>query len=394
MQGNGAFRGPIGLAIHVSFYLLLAASTARYLTYHGVSDRWMIVAALVLVLAALYAVVVVLSRRGTPWQPWVWPVLTSWVVLVWLAPSFAWTAFPIFFLCTSAFSRRLAYPVVGALAVFAGVEFASFSGRTEWPVLLAPLCTGALIVLAFGQVQRENAERERLLGELVDAKSRLAETEREAGVLSERERIAREIHDTVTQGLTSALLHLEAADELWDGPDSKARSEMRVATAALRDNLTETRDLVHYLGSPDLGTQSLGAALLAAVHGYVPSAQLQVVGDPVPLPAEVEHALLRITQSAASNVRRHAQAHTVGVTLTYLPDAVALDVFDDGAGFDVHEQSGHEPGRRSGFGLPAMRQRVEALGGTFGVESAPGEGTVVAAQIPGSSRPEPFGVAE
>lgn len=99
-----------------------------------------------------------------------------------------------------------------------------------------------------------------------------------------------------------------------------------------------------------------------------------MIGEPAPLPSAVEHALLRITQSAVSNIRRHAHAQTVGVTLTYLPDAVALDIFDDGAGFDV--------GDRSGFGLTAMRKRVEALGGTFSVESAPGEGTVVAAQVP------------
>lgn len=380
MQGNrenadnAAFRGPLGVAIHLSFYVLLAASTARYLTYHGVSGRWLVVAGLIVVLAGLYAVVVVLSRRGGAWQPWVWPVLTSWVALVWLAPSYAWTAFPIFFLCTRALPRWAAYLIVAALAVFAGIEFASFSGRTEWAVLLAPLCTGALIVLAYGQVERDSAERERLLGELVDAKSRLAETEREAGVLSERERLARDIHDTVTQGLTSALLHLEAADEVWERSGPRARDEVRVATRSLRENLAETRNLVHYLSSPDLTTQTLDAALLAAVRGYVPSAQLRVIGEPVGLPPDVEHALLRIVQSAASNIRRHADAHTVGVTLTYLPDAVALDVFDDGSGFVV--------GETSGFGLPAMRQRVEALGGTFSVESAPGEGTVVAAQIP------------
>ncbi|MBM4504532.1 sensor histidine kinase, partial [Rhodococcus hoagii] len=173
MQGNrenadnAAFRGPLGVAIHLSFYVLLAASTARYLTYHGVSGRWLVVAGLIVVLAGLYAVIVVLSRRGGAWQPWVWPVLTSWVALVWLAPSFAWTAFPIFFLCTRAFPRWAAYLIVAVLAVFAGIEFASFSGRTEWAVLLAPLCTGALIVLAYGQVERDSAERERLLGELV-----------------------------------------------------------------------------------------------------------------------------------------------------------------------------------------------------------------------------------
>lgn len=374
MRSDAAFRGPIGLAIHASFYLLLAASTIRYLTRHGVSGRWVLVASLIVVLAALYAVLVALSRRGGAWQPWVWPVLTTWVALVWLAPSFAWSAFPIFFLCTSAFPRRMAYAVVGALAVFAGIEFVSISGSSEWPVLLAPLCTGALIVLAYGQLQREGAERERLLGELLDAKSQLAETERESGVLSERERIAREIHDTVTQGLTSALLHLEAADELWTRPGSQSRDEMRVATASLRANLAETRDLVHHLSSPDLAAQSLDAALLAAVRGYVPAAQLRTVGSAVALPSAVEHALLRIAQSAASNIRRHADAQTVGVTLTYLADAVALDIYDDGGGFVV---DGAE-----GFGLAAMRQRVEALGGTFVVESAPGEGAIVAAQIP------------
>lgn len=374
MRSDAAFRGPIGLAIHASFYLLLAVSTVRYLTHHGVNGRWVIVAGLTLVLASLYAVVVVLSRRAAAWQPWVWPVLTTWVALVWLAPSFAWSAFPIFFLCTSAFPRRLAYAVVGALGVFAGFQFASISGGGEWSVLLAPLCTGALIVLAYGQVQREGAERERLLGELLEAKSQLAETERESGVLSERERIAREIHDTVTQGLTSALLHLEAADELWAGPGSRSRDEMRVATSTLRANLAETRDLVYHLSSPDLAVQSLDAALLAAVRGYAPSAQLRSVGSAVALPTTVEHALLRIAQSAASNIRRHARAETVGVTLTYLADAVALDIYDDGVGFAVDGVAG--------FGLAAMRQRVEALGGTFAVESAPGDGTVVAAQIP------------
>lgn len=374
MRSDTVIRGPLGLAIHASFYLLLAASTVRYLTRHGVSGRWAIVVALIVVLAALYAVVVALSRSGGAWQPWVWPVLTTWVVLVWLAPSFAWTAFPIFFLCTSAFPRGLAYAVVSALAVFAGFEFVSMGGSGEWPVLLAPLCTGALVVLAYGQAQRESDERERLLGELVETKSRLAETERESGVLSERERIAREIHDTVTQGLTSALLHLEAADELWDGPASRSRDEMRVATSSLRANLAETRGLVHHLSSPDLAAQSLDAALLAAVRGYMPDAQLRVVGSAVALPSPVEHALLRITQSAASNIRRHAGAHTVGVTLTYLADAVALDIYDDGIGFEVEGSEG--------FGLSAMRQRVEALGGTFTVESAPGEGAVIAAQIP------------
>ncbi|MFG1783009.1 sensor histidine kinase [Rhodococcus oryzae] len=374
------FRGPIDVAIHVSFYVLLATSTARYLTYHGVSGRFVVVAALIVALAALYTVTVVLSRRAGAWQPWVWPVLTTWAALVWLAPSFAWCAFPMFFLCTRAFPRRLAYPIVAALAVLTSVAFFNFNGRTEWAVLIGPICIGALVVIAYGQVERDNRERVRLLEQVAEAKTRLAETERAAGVLSERERLAREIHDTVTQGLTSSLLHLEAADLAWDQPHSPAREEVRTATASLRENLAETRNLVHYLASPNLETQSLDAALLSAARGHFPAAQLRVVGVPAALPAEVGHALLRITQSAVSNVSRHADAQTLGVTLTYLPGAVALDVFDDGRGFAADAVGGHSP--TGGFGLRAMRQRVQALGGTLTVESAPGEGTVVAAQIP------------
>jgi len=373
-------RGPLDVAIHVSFYVLLATSTARYLTYHGVSGRFVIVAALIVALAALYTVTVALSRRAGVWQPWVWPVLTTWAVLVWLAPSFAWCAFPMFFLCTRAFLSRTAYLIVAGLAVVTSVAFFNFSGRTEWAVLIGPICTGALVVIAYGQIERDSRERVRLLEQVAEAKSRLAETERAAGVLSERERLAREIHDTVTQGLTSSLLHLEAADLAWDQPHSPAREEVRTATASLRENLAETRNLVHYLASPNLETQSLDAALLGAARGHFPAAQLRVVGVPAALPAEVGHALLRITQSAVSNVSRHADAQTLGVTLTYLPGAVALDVFDDGRGFAADAVGDHSTA--GGFGLRAMRQRVQALGGTLIVESAPGEGTVVAAQIP------------
>ncbi|MFC4604815.1 sensor histidine kinase [Rhodococcus kronopolitis] len=374
------FRGPIDVAIHVSFYVLLATSTARYLTYHGVSGRFVIVAALIVALAALYAVTVFLSHRAAVWQPWVWPVLTTWAVLVWLAPSFAWCAFPMFFLCTRAFSNRTAYLIVAALAVVTSVAFFNFSGRTEWAVLIGPICTGALVVIAYGQIERDSRERVRLFEEVAAAKTRLAETERDAGVRSERDRLAREIHDTVTQGLTSSLLHLEAAAEQWDRPGSEAREEVAIATAALRANLAETRNLVHYLASPDLEARPLDAILLDAARGYFPSAQLRVVGTPVPLPSEVGHALLRITQSAAANVKRHANAQTLGVTLTYLPESVALDVFDDGRGFVVNEVA--PASAAGGFGLHAMRQRAESLGGTLTVESAPGEGTVVAALIP------------
>ena len=203
-------------------------------------------------------------------------------------------------------------------------------------------------------------------------------------MLAERERLAREIHDTVTQGLTSSLLRLEAAEQIWAQADprteARAREDVRVATGTLRENLAETRSLVHHLAAPNLESQPIDAALLAAARTHHPRAELRIVGSPIAIPAEVTHALLRITQSAVSNIARHAHAETVGVTLTYLPDAVALDIFDDGTGFEPAPTG--SPSARGGYGLRAMRSRVEQLGGTFTVESAPGEGTVVAAQIP------------
>jgi signal transduction histidine kinase len=143
----------------------------------------------------------------------------------------------------------------------------------------------------------------------------------------------------------------------------------------LRRNLADTRSLVHELASPGLDTAPLPDALLQAASQYVPGVRLLVTGQPRPVPADVRHALLRVVQSAAANTKLHAAAASATVTLGFLPGAVTLDVYDDGAGFDPQSDAG-------GYGLRAMRQRVERLGGVFSVESTPGEGTIVAAQLP------------
>lgn len=203
-------------------------------------------------------------------------------------------------------------------------------------------------------------------------------SERRAGTIAERERVSREIHDTVTQGLASSLLLLEAAGRAW--PSASAREGLREATVLLRDNLSETRSLVHELASPGLDGSPLPGALLLAARQYVPDAKLLVTGEPRPVPPEVRHALLRVVQSAASNIRLHASAAEAAVTLSFLPEAVTLDIYDDGAGFDPAAAA--PPSDAGGYGLRAMRQRAEQLGGVFSVQSAPGEGTIVAAQLP------------
>jgi signal transduction histidine kinase len=120
--------------------------------------------------------------------------------------------------------------------------------------------------------------------------------------------------------------------------------------------------------------------VLAELRGQVSDAEMTISGDPVEVPVDVSHAVSRITRSAAANIKQHASAQRVGLTLTYLPRAILLDIFDDGSGFD--QSAVADPSAQGGYGLRAMRQRVAQLGGSFTIETAPGEGTVVAVEIP------------
>lgn len=369
--------GSIDTAVHAGFAVLLVASTVRYVMRHPPADN-----VLVLCLAAaaslLYAGVAVLARRGLPGLAWMSALVAVWAVLVIAAPSFAWCSFALFFLCRAAISGVAAYVAAGIIAAATAAGLFRLSGGTDLAMLLGPLAVGVMLTLIHDRIRNDAEEQRRLHAEVSTAQGQLAASERRAGTIAERERVSREIHDTVTQGLASSLLLLEAAGRTWPAP--AAHADLRQATSLLRDNLAETRSLVHDLASPGLEGSPLPEALLTAARRYLPDARLLVTGEPRPVAPDTRHTLLRVVQSAASNVRLHASATTATVTLGFLPDAVTLDVYDDGAGFDPAAAAA--PSDAGGYGLRAMRQRVEQLGGTFSVESAPGEGTIVAAQLP------------
>ena len=370
--------------MHLAFAALVATSAARYLTNHGLDGRWWLVVVLVAVVGAAYAVLAVLARRPLPTarrlavDTVLGVLLLAWGALVLVAPSFAWSAIPLFFVCRTLVPVPAAHVLVGAVAVVTGVALFDLSGRSDWAAAVAPLVVSVLLSLAYDAIVRQAGERVRL--------------QREVAVLAERERVAREIHDTVAQSLSSAVLRLEAADQRWDAYPAAARDDARQAAVAVRASLGQTRDLVHDLVDPSpaaggVAPADVEAAIRTAARRHVPDATLTVVGEPVPVGAETAHALARIAQSAVANVHRHAGPARLGLTLTYLHDAVALDVFDDGRGFDVDEVASRAVGPEGGFGLRAMRQRVEQLGGTITVESAPGEGTVVGVQLPVTAGP-------
>ncbi|MFF3372289.1 sensor histidine kinase [Streptomyces sp. NPDC002680] len=227
-------------------------------------------------------------------------------------------------------------------------------------------------------LDHESHKRRRLLDELTATQAERAAAERQAGVLAERQRLAREVHDTLTQGFASIAMLLDAVrDDLPPATPAARRVEQAMRTA--RDNLAESRRLVHALRPAPLERTHLADAVreltarLAEETGI--EAYTVVTGEPAPTFPAAESELLRVVQEALTNVRRHARAVSVSVTLSYLDDVLAVDIQDDGGGFAP-------TARHTGIGLATMRERVAGLGGTFVVESGPGEGTTVAATVP------------
>jgi signal transduction histidine kinase len=262
-------------------------------------------------------------------------------------------------------------------------------GSILGPVLGAGVAI--VVVRGFAAVARESAGRQRLIDELEGAREHLAAAERAEAVAVERERLAREIHDTLAQGFSSIELLLRAAgDFIGRGDEPAARDLIDRSRDEARRNLEEARRFVRGLAPADLVSGTLVRALERAATraGGSGGPQVRVVtsGTAGDVPVVVEAALLRVAQSALANALQHADAANVAITVTFLDGggdaAVALDIVDDGIGFDPDAVASRAGGRRLGFGLVAMRSRVEELGGELAVESTPGLGTAISANVP------------
>ncbi|GHA63507.1 two-component sensor histidine kinase [Streptomyces termitum] len=373
--------GWLGRVMHVAFFLLLGASLVRFLIRHEWEDRspWIIV--LSAALAALYLLGPVLGTRATPGRiAWLCTVVAVWVVLVVLAPSFAWCAVPLFFTGLRTLPARAALVLVTlltAFVVFAQVQLSH--GGWDPNLIVAPPAVAAIATGVFVHADRQAARQRALIHDLIRTRRELAAIERREGTLAERQRLSMEIHDTLAQGLSSQQMLLQAADRTWETDPATARRHVRTAESIAERNLAEARRFVHDLAPADLAE---GGGLEQALRGLAEreSAVFRVDGTPVALPDRAQSALLRIAQGAFANIREHAGADSTALTLTYLDDQVVLDVADDGSGFDP--AAARDGGGVRGHGLPAMRVRVQQLGGTLTVESTPGEGTVLSASIP------------
>ncbi|MEU0932287.1 sensor histidine kinase [Embleya sp. NPDC005971] len=381
--------------MHGLVVLLLALAALRALVGTDVSSaRAALIVVGVVVTAGVYAAGNLLpsvgpSRRAS--MVWLGCLTLAWGGFYALTAEGIWFAFPLFFLVPHLLPVRLAVPAVAGLTVLAIVGYGMHRGEFAVGMVLGPVLGAAVAVatvLGYQALQRESEERRRLVEDVVAARASLAAAERHAGVLAERERLAREIHDTLAQGFSSIQLLLRAAERALPADPLAADRHVRLARITATDNLAEARRFVRALAPPELDGSSLPAALERLCARTAAEAELDVrfhnTGDAVGLPTAVEVALLRIAQSALGNTVRHAGASRVEVTLSHMDASVTLDVVDDGRGFDPAGRLGG-PGRGgeggsggTGFGLAAMRTRAAELGGVLTVESGVGQGAAIA----------------
>jgi signal transduction histidine kinase len=325
------------------------------------------------------------GRRSPAAVVWRALVTAEWIVLLWLSSVAAYLVFPLFFLYLHLLGRRVGSIAVGVTTLVAIVAL-GIQGGWSVGVVIGPLVGAAVAVmigLGYQALAEQAEERERLMAELVATRDQLVASEHESGVLAERARLAREIHDTVAQGLSSIQMLLHAAERA--DAERPGLEHIRLARETAASSLADTRRFIRELTPPSLDHEGIGGALqrLAETQWAAQGITVHVrVSDALALPMHVQTALLRIAQGAVANVIQHAHATTATVTLTVHDDELRFTVADDGHGFDPDTPSaGLHGSRTDSFGLRATRERVDQLGGTLSVISAPGTGTVVTVDL-------------
>lgn len=318
------------------------------------------------------------ERRG-PMALYAAGALAFFVALLMRADQYGFLIYPLIPQMFVVFGLRDGIVAVAALNVAAvvGLGDAGDMSGTAWASVGVAVAMSVLVGAFIYAIAEQSAER----AELLEENRRLLDRARDAGVLEERQRLAREMHDTVAQALTSIVMQLEAAEAaLGEGGSSRASERVDRARDTARAALDELRRAVHALRPAPLEGAPLPDALRRVVERWSADAGLPadvlVTGTVVALHPDVDVTLLRAAQEGLANVHRHARASSVTVTLSYMGDVAAVDVHDDGRGFD--------PGaaRGTSIGLDGLRDRAGELGGEVVVESRLGHGTTLTVTVP------------
>lgn len=373
--------------LHVLFFALTGVVIARAVL--DPSDSSVTAIVLAVIVAATYASGILLTRvsAGRRLISLIWLALLSaeWLGLLWVSADAAYLVFPLFFLFLHLLGRW-----VGSAAILVStiVAVCALGIRGGWSVggVVGPFVgagVALLIGLGYQALAREAQQREALVRELLATRGELAAREHESGVLAERARLAREIHDTLAQGLSSIQMLLHAAERADD--TRPGIEHIRLARETAAANLVEARRFIRELTPPQLDDQTLGGALrrLARTQWATQGLDVQVrVSDTIVLPMHLQTALLRITQGAIANVIQHAHAKTATVTIGVENDRLRFTVEDDGTGFDAEIPASATAEKSDSFGLRATAERVQQLGGRLEIDAASGRGTTLTVDLP------------
>jgi signal transduction histidine kinase len=260
-----------------------------------------------------------------------------------------------------------------------------FHKEINVPMVLGDECIGALVVrLPRGyQITTQQIELAQALAHqatLAVQLTRLAEEVKQAAILEERNRMARDIHDTLAQSFTGIIMQLETLKGNAPIASDDIQTRLDRVSDLARLGLTEARRSVQALRPQALEAVDFAAALRHLLHQFTHDtpicATLNIEGASYPLPDTVEENLLRIAQEALTNAIRHGHAHTITLQLLFEPAVVHLQISDDGNGFDPHSIL------PTGFGLVGMQERTLHLNGHFHLASHPGQGTEITVTVP------------
>ncbi|HET9656224.1 MAG TPA: sensor histidine kinase [Kineosporiaceae bacterium] len=382
---------------HLAFWALVGLAGIRLLIGTDLTDRQRATGAGVVVTLALgYLLLVQRNWASDPAaeQPRVRRARYAYLCLVTVVTGFAcgidanlsmllFIAYPQTWMLVAGRRSGAVFTTAITLAALAG--FLARYGATVavlrevGPQLLVSLLFSLLLGLWISRVVQQSRERAELITALEATRSELAAADHAAGVLAERERMSREIHDTLAQGFTSIVMLAQAAAAALPSDPGRTGRQLGQIEDVARENLAEARALVAALAPVGLDGRTLADALRRLVERF--STQ---TGIPVDLrlgegtggltrPQEV--VVLRTAQEALTNVRRHAHARRVSVTLLADEQGVRAEVGDDGVGFGPQAAG-------SGFGLAGIRGRVSEVGGRLDVDSSPGGGTRVTVRLP------------
>ncbi|MBB5853182.1 sensor histidine kinase [Amycolatopsis umgeniensis] len=373
----------------VLFVITFAATVALVLAEDGTTTDKTVAIACITGLGVAYLAGARRLIKGPRYDDTPWLFVGVMMLLV-AGAIFASTtsSFILFLVCPVLYmtlSTRLA-SVLTTIAVLLGPVASIVRGGLDQPALriLLPM-TAILIIFSLlagrytSGIIEQSKGRAALIEQLEASQAEVSRLSREAGTAAERERMAREIHDTLAQGFTSIVTLTQAIESEMDTDPKAARRHLELAARTARENLAEARAMVAAELPSALASASLEEALRRQAERLTEEAGIEAsieIDGPLPaLPMATEVVLLRGAQEALSNIRKHSRATRVSLSLSVVDGRVRLGVTDDGAGFDPAEPTG-------GFGLAGMRTRADQVGGIVTVKSEPGAGTTLELEVP------------